>query len=264
MPSWVRHILGAVAIVILVSGCTTQNRTEKSYPAAANGGLLPCLGLSYAFDVKAAMARIAEEKPRAWPGEKPRPSLILSSDEIMKRLTKEEQEAITMYSIVGFDQVRLFEVSGKKELRAAGWSESEIKATESWSLVINRAISKLPVVEEPVFRGMRSVEPGQVARLVDHWHRRKPLGLGLKNKPAVTSASWDPAVAQNFMRAKDSLYSIFFEIQKGHGGVGIQEIALHPRQHEVLLPKERWFLIEHMAPVQDQTKMLYVLLKPIE
>jgi len=78
------------------------------------------------------------------------------------------------------------------------------------------------------------LDPEDVARLVMLWEQKKPLRLGPSNKPAITSASWDPEVAQLFLRwqwnpAKDNRYGIIFSISGDHGGVAIENISHLPR-----------------------------------
>jgi hypothetical protein len=216
-----------------------------------------------------ALAVIAKESPRPWPTKSVAPQPILSQKDIMARLTHEEQQSLTMYTYAGFDQVRLYENSTTAELKKAGWSPYDIKAASVFSQQMDRALRKLPVVSGALYRGIHGIKPKDVATFVWHWQEKIPLGLGPKNKPAVTSTSWDPQIAKNFVFHKwkpnyDDTYGILFEIRPGHMGVGIEEIAVHTFQREVLLPKDSKFIIEKVAAIEGESKILTIILRPIQ
>ena len=220
------------------------------------------------ISVPKALAMVASESPRAWPTKVVSPQPILSQKQIMAKLSSEEQEALTMYTYVGFEQIRQYENSTSAELKAQGWSAFEIKSATLFSQTMDRALRKLPVTDGVLYRGIRSVEPKVIANFVWHWQEKVPLGLGPKNKPAVTSTSWDPQIAKSFVFHKwrpnqDDTYGILFEIRQGHKGVGIEQIAVHTFQREVLLPKDSHFMIERIAPIEGESKVLSVILRPL-
>jgi hypothetical protein len=216
-----------------------------------------------------ALEVIAKESPRPWPTNSVAPQPILSQKDLMARLTHEEQQSLTMYTYAGFDQVRLYENSTSAELKSAGWSSYDIKSASLFSQQMDRALRKLPVASGSLYRGIHGIKPKDVATFVWHWQEKIPLGLGPKNKPAVTSTSWDPQIAKNFVFHKwkpnyDDSYGILFEIRPGHMGVGIEQIAVHTFQREVLLPKDSKFMIEKVAPIEGESKILSITLRPIQ
>ena len=184
-------------------------------------------------------------------------------------LTSEELHALKEYTWVGFDQVRLFENNTTEELLSSGWSAKKIELMAQKSRDINSAIHKIPPIQWVVYRGIRQVDPEDVARLVNLWEQKRPMGLGPNNTPAITSTSWNPDVAQSFLRynwnpAKDKRYGIIFSISGKHGGVGIENISVKPRQREILIPQSTRFTIERIAPVAGEERMLTISLKAIE
>lgn len=216
-----------------------------------------------------ALELVAKESPRPWPTKSVAPHPILSQKDIMARLTHEEQQSLTMYTYAGFDQVRLYENSTSGELKTAGWSSYDIKAASLFSQQMDRALRKLPVASGTLYRGIHGIKPKDVATFVWHWQEKIPLGLGPKNKPAITSTSWDPQIAKTFVFHKwqpsyDDTYGILFEIRPGHTGVGIEQIAVHTFQREVLLPKDSRFMIEKVAPIKGESKILSITLRPIQ
>jgi hypothetical protein len=222
-----------------------------------------------AEQVSKAIARIKREAPSHWPAMRIRPNPILSEEEIAKRLSDDELSALKEYTYAGFDQVRLFENSSREALLDAGWTGKKIDTIAKKSSLISSAIAKLPPITWSVYRGIRKVEAEDVARLVMLWEQKKPMGLGPSNKPAVTSTSWNPEVAQLFLRwqwnpAKDDRYGIIFSIGGNHGGVAIEHISHLPRQREILIPQSTRFVIERIAPVEGEERMLVVTLKAQE
>lgn len=229
---------------------------------AVNGR--PCLTLA----VPQALATLAHESPAEWPTKAIAPQPILNQKQILAKLSNEEQQALTVYTYAGFEQVRLYENSTPAELKAKSWSAYEIHAASLFSQAIDRALRKLPVTEGVLYRGIHGISPEDVAIFVWHWQEKVPLGLGPKNKPAVTSASWDPHIAKNFVFHKwkpnqDDTYGILFEIRAGHRGVGIEQIAVHTVQREVLLLKDSRFTIERIAAIQGESKVLKIVLRPL-
>jgi hypothetical protein len=87
--------------------------------------------------------------------------------------------------------------------------------------------------------------------------KQQLIGLGAIDRPALTSTTWDPAVASKF--AGPSLlqkffspdtYSVLMIIEQSRG-LPIEDISIFKEEKEVILPRDALYKIDSMAPAMN-------------
>jgi hypothetical protein len=106
---------------------------------------------------------------------------------------------------------------------------------------------------------MYDVSEKVLGHYIYHLQTGEPLGLGPEHRKAMTSASWDPKVADRFVipTHRDQLYSVLFQI-KNHDGIGIENISIAPHEREVLIRGNRKFTVKGVH-VSKRRSNLYVV-----
>ena len=175
--------------------------------------------------------------------------------------------AIEGYTDTHADTLRVVESYSDQVLQGKGWQLGPIAHWRQESDLIYRGFSALPVYQGTVFRGISRLKPSTIARWKQRMERREPMGLGLDENPALTSATWDPVVAQRFASTwhpffKTDAYSVFMVIEQNRG-LAIEKISYIPGEKEVLLPRNGMYMIEKMAPIQGYRGVILMKLREV-
>jgi hypothetical protein len=166
-------------------------------------------------------------------------------------------QALEGFTTSEFLSIRLIESYRDDELLASGWSPYQIKAWRQRSDDIHQGFGKLPAYNGVVYRGLARLPAEQIQSWMKKMEQRQPIGLGAIDRPALTSASWDPAVATHF--AGFTLWQKFFSSQ-GYSvlmiidqrrGLAIDDISIFKNEREVILPRDAMYFIDRMVPALD-------------
>jgi hypothetical protein len=115
---------------------------------------------------------------------------------------------------------------------------------------------------------MKDVSPEQIQSWRAYWQKGQSFGLGIQDKPGLSSASWDPEVAKKFMGmghvfgAKNT-YGVILEITN-HQGVSIQTISKVFSEREVLIPSRIRFKIEQMSLLDQSQGIIHIKLRGVD
>ena len=87
-------------------------------------------------------------------------------------------------------------------------------------------------------------KPNSSVPIFDLKEKNKVFFLGQKNYPAITSATWNPNVALDFIEEfPTDKYSILYQIDQKNG-VTIDSISKFPREEEVIIGSRSSFELE--------------------
>lgn len=186
---------------------------------------------------------------------------ILSRERLFSELKPETFRAIKGYTEDDFKDLRFIEAHTDKELMRRGYGKSYIDSMRSQINEIRVAFSNagIPRVKTPVYRGMHEVSAVDLSHYIYHSQTGEPIGLGPEHRGAMTSASWDPNVADQFLgHSRFTMkYNVIFEI-KNHGGISIENISIAPFEREVLIPGDRKFTVSGVHLSKERSNLYIV------
>jgi hypothetical protein len=213
------------------------------------------------------VATIFHRRPQDLPPPMPPPKDIMSAKDLEAALGKGVISAIQNYTLGGYYLSRRVETMSPTQAAKDGISPTTYELWKKRTEAINRSLKSVRPITQNVYRGLNMVPMATLARWVQKWREGSPMHLGPGDQPALTSATWDLEVAKNFLVIGaysspfgERDFSVVFEIVD-HGGVGIQAVSRMPREHEVLIPAFRQFVIEDMAPLTEFKRGVYIKLR---
>lgn len=237
---------------VLVSSLTRESAFTKS--------VLP----------KDIIATVFQAKSISIPSSTPFPTGILTKDEFTSRGGQEIVGVIEQYTNAGFHFARRAETMTQEEAAKQGVAPITYSLWRRRLKLLNEKLPHLPTVNATVYRGLSEVPYETVANWIKKWRAGEPMALGPNDKPAITSATWDIKIAKSFLyldlaslvTRKEHL-SVLLEIHH-HRGVGIQNVSLFYKEHEVLLPASQKFQIEEISPIGYFKRAIRIKLKGLD
>lgn len=205
---------------------------------------------------------ISKSERLSIPTAAPRPDTdILSRTGLLSKLKPESYRAIKGYTEDDFKGLRFIEAHSDNELLSRGYRKAYIDTMRSQINDIRVAFSnsEIPRVKAPVYRGMHEVSAVDLSHYIYHAQTGEPIALGPEHRGAMTSASWDPHVADQFLgHNRFSMgYNVMFEI-KNHKGISIENISIAPFEHEVLIPGDRQFTVSGVHLSKERSNLYIV------
>ena len=226
--------------------------------------LTPAKQSPLAAALSGELAALAGQPAGRLPLHVTRPGTIATTEQL-SALGKDFTIAVRAYTSASYAVIRKIEAFTPAELAATRLPPAQLESLKGDVRVINDSLAKLPVVKEPVYRGVKNVTRNQLALYVKKWRSGEPIGLGLRDQPGLASATWDPEVAADFAIGNrfpgvHMDYGVVFELTD-HGGVGIEELSHFAREREVLIPSYMEFIIEELRVIEGEFPILKVRLK---
>ena len=191
---------------------------------------------------------------------------VLSPQAIEKAAGKEFMNTVQSYTEVSFGILRQAENLTLRQAKAAGVSPEIYINTRLKAYLINDGLAKLPVVSQPVYRGLSNVSRDVMQRWLDKFNKGEKIGLGVSDKPGLASASWKPQIAESFAYRSDFFsrdggeYGVIFEIHN-HRGVAIEKISSFANESEVLIPASITFKIESVGLLKGSGGVFHIRLR---
>lgn len=196
-------------------------------------------------------------------GEKPR--IEVTHNLAAEVVGEDFLHAIEGYTGANFTTIREVESFTDEELIRKGWFPEPIALWRQQSNAIHRGFGKLPAYQGTVFRGMHRIKSEQILGWMLAMDRKEAIGFGVDNRPALTSATWDPLKAKKFaakFRWNANQFSVFMIIEQTRG-LSIEQISDIKGEKEILLPRDGRYLIQAMAPVIGHSGFLMIKLKEV-
>jgi hypothetical protein len=196
------------------------------------------------------------------------PSTILPRYQYHQRGGEKFVQAVYAYSGSEYTNIRLVESGSFDKLRQSGLSDARVDQLKNMVHDINEGLTKCPKVKETIYRGMKDVSREQIQKWRTFWEKDEAFGLGVNDKPGLTSASWDPEVAKKFMGtghvfSLKTTYGVVMEIT-GHQGVSIQTISKVLSEKEVLIPSNMRFKIEQMSLLDQSHGIIHIKIRGVD
>ncbi len=216
-------------------------------------------------NVRHIIARIYLEKPQELPIKAYPPSHSLDYGSIERRAGSRFIDALFQWTSTGSAATRQIESLPDEQLANSGWTTSDIAYWQGQARTLNKGIESLPKAPGTTYRGMREVPGDTIAQWVGFWYTGRPFGLGYNHAGAVTSTTWDPAIANKFSIAwgkpvTDQHFNVLCVIEH-KSGVSIEGASIIPSEKEILLPTKARFKIESIAPVVGYPQVIMIKLK---
>lgn len=214
------------------------------------------------------LAEISASVPVTLPRRVVEPSTILPRYQYHQRGGEKFVQAVYAYSGSEYTNIRLVENGSLDLLRKNGLSDARVDQLKNMVLDINEGLAKFPKVRETIYRGMKDVSREQIQNWRTFWEKDEAFGLGVNNKPGLTSASWDPEVAKKFMGighvfSLKTTYGVVMEITN-HQGVSIQTISKVLSEKEVLIPSNMRFKIEQMSLLDQSHGIIHIKVRGVD
>lgn len=203
---------------------------------------------------KDQVARIFLNEPEPVPRNGVAPKSRISQSLVERKVGWDFINALEGFTTTDFRNIRITESYLDDELISKGWSSAQINTWRQRSDVIHKGFSKLPAYKGTVYRGLSRLPADQILSWIKKMEKQQLIGLGAIDRPALTSATWDPAVASNF--AGPSLIQKFFSpdtfsvlmVIDQSRGLPIEDISIFKNEREVILPRDALYKIDSMAP----------------
>jgi hypothetical protein len=214
------------------------------------------------------LAEISAGVPVLLPKRVVEPSTILPRYQYHQRGGEKFVQAVYAYSGSEYTNLRLFESGSFDRLRKSGLSDARVDQLKNMVVDINEGLAKCPKVKETIYRGMKDVSREQIQKWRTYWEKGEAFGLGVDDRPGLTSASWDPEVAKKFMGvghvfSLKTTYGVVMEITS-HQGVSIQTISKVLSEKEVLIPSNMRFKIEQMSLLDQSHGIIHIKVRGVD
>lgn len=214
------------------------------------------------------LAEISAAVPVKLPKKVPEPSGMLERRQFLQHAGEDFVKAVNAYSGSEYSNIRLVEGGSLDDIKKSGITDRQIAEFRDMIEKINGGLAKLSVYQQTVYRGIKEVPRDQIQSWRAYWEKDQPFGLGLQDKPGLTSTSWDPEIAKKFMGAGHTFgvkntYGVILEISH-HNGVSIQNISRVFSEKEVLIPSRMLFKIEQMSLLDQTPGIIHIKLRGVE
>lgn len=203
---------------------------------------------------KEQVARIFLKDPEPVPRRGVAPRSPISQSLVERKVGWDFINALEGFTTTDFMTIRMTESYPDDELMSKGWSPAQISAWRQRSDVIHKGFNKLPAYKGIVYRGLTRLPADQILSWARKMEKQQLIGLGAIDRPALTSATWDPAVAHKFASPSilqkffsPDTYSVLMIIDQSRG-LPIEDLSIFKNEREVILPRDALYKIESMAP----------------
>jgi hypothetical protein len=214
---------------------------------------LPLPGVARATARQDKLRTFEGARERSLPWARSRPSGLSGSLKRFNRdslarieaLPEAERDALRYFTFTGYEPIKAIQLGITREQFAARFGTAfsyDVAAVHAKHFErAMRALGKASRQESrfTLYRGVHSIERAKLDEILS----AKTITLD-----SVTSSSWEPSAAAEFLGNPEDGYSILFQI-KHRSGVSIEGISLSPLEREVIFPKGAQFRVDAVRRV---------------